>query len=251
MKINKIITFLSIAVLSIVLPIVTFASPLPEGWKGLLVPAYFDPIDHASDWIKLNTIAQEWMSLIAIANPNSGPGKRKQTSYESAISSLQQSGGKVVWYIHTSYGSRSLNSVKASIAKWNSLYQIDGIFIDEMSSNPTKKKLAYYADLYAYIKAINPQWIIVWNPGTSTDIQFFDSVDIMVTFESSQEDYFSTMGIQNDLIQVPSVSQASLVYGVTDFSMVNSVANTRNSGWLYFTSRSLESDPWAGLEPSF
>lgn len=228
----------------------TYTSSITRAWQGLLIPAYFDPDTQASDWWKLNSIAQKWTPLIAIANPNSWPWKKKTSSYSQAISSLKNSGWKVIGYVSTSYGSRSLKKVISDINKWNKFYQIDGIFIDEMSNNPTKKELAYYRVLYKYIKKINPQWIIVGNPGTSTDKLFFNYVDIMVTFESDQKDYLSSIWEQNNLQWVPFDAQATLIYGVTDFQSVNSVISTRNSWWIYVTSRTLDSNPWWALEPT-
>ncbi len=64
-----------------------FASQL-----GIMVPAYFSP---GSKWDAMDYAASR-VPLIAIMNPNNGPGASKSTSYVTALANLHAAGGKVV-----------------------------------------------------------------------------------------------------------------------------------------------------------
>lgn len=116
-----------------------------------------------------------------------------------------------------------------------------------MSTSENKKTLEYYAKLYAGIKAVNANFIVVGNPGTRTPKAYFDRADILVTFESSATDYTGTAGINNDIAELASTKQAALVYDVTDTKATWDIAKTRHAGYIYLTDRTLNTDPWAAL----
>src|SRR4051794_18613488 len=69
----------------------------PAGPTELLVPAYFYP-KPGSDWGRLDAAAKE-VTLTAILNPASGPGKVADPNYIKAASNLRAAGGSVVAYV--------------------------------------------------------------------------------------------------------------------------------------------------------
>src|SRR5688572_2010115 len=98
---------------------------------GILVPAYFGP---GAQWSALNRAAER-VPLIAIMNPNNGPGAVKNNNYAGAINALKGSKGRVIGYVHTSYTKRAAEEVRRDIDRYYSFYDIDGIFIDEMTND--------------------------------------------------------------------------------------------------------------------
>ena len=72
----------------------TYALPC----QNILVPAYFDPSSDSSDWT-----AMYGNSGIIIMNPDSGPGKSKESAYSSAVNKAVSNGNQIIGYVHTSY----------------------------------------------------------------------------------------------------------------------------------------------------
>ena len=92
------------------------------------------------------------MPILAIVNPNSGPGTAALSDYLAGISQLTAAGVKVFGYVHTSYAARATAEVQAEIGRWRSLYPgVTGIFFDEMAKDPGNE--SYYKGLTAAAKA--------------------------------------------------------------------------------------------------
>lgn len=215
----------------------------------ILVPAYFYPSSDPSlsYWDEI-TVAAGRVGITAIMNPASGPGGSANSDYMAAVNAFRGEGGRVVGYVHTSYGARASADVLAEIANYASFYNIDGIFLDEMSNQAGD--LAYYQSLYTSIKSSNPAYRVFGNPGTHTPESYLSAADVLVTFENqSGYDAYTpdawTAGYTADHF-------AHLLYNVnSEADMLASVAlaSSRNIGYLYVTNDSL-SNPWDTL-PSY
>jgi hypothetical protein len=122
---------------------------------------------------------------IAVMNPASGPGTAANPDYQQVIGYCHGRGRHVVSYVHTSYGARPLAAVQAEIDATYAFYPaIDGIFLDEMSTDSSTR--TYYRALYAYVKAKRGFHDVVGNPGAaaSTSWQLDAPVaDQVVVFE--------------------------------------------------------------------
>ena len=116
---------------------------------GIVVPAYFYP---GSLWTSMNWAAGR-VPLVAIMNPNSGPGAAQNPDYVAAVNALRASGGKVIGYVSTAYTARGTNVVMADIDRYFSWYAVDGIFLDEFTNDADTNHLNYYAALHQYIQA--------------------------------------------------------------------------------------------------
>src|SRR5262249_15156728 len=151
---------------------------------GIMVPAYFDP--SSGLWGGLNLAASR-VPLIAIMNPNNGPGSTQKASYVSALSSLHAAGGRGIGYVYSSYAARATNLVMADIDLYFSFYQVDGIFVDEMTNDSATSHLDYYAALYNYIQPQGTNLLVAGNPGINTVEAYLTrpTVDLLVTFESN------------------------------------------------------------------
>mgnify|MGYP003578331757 CR=1 FL=1 len=101
---------------------------------GIMIPLYTYP-GTTWDTVVATKNAHPSVPIVAIINPNNGPGDSKDTNYVTGIQKLQSAGVVVIGYVATGYGSRSSNTVQADINTYKSLYpQITGIFFDEMSN---------------------------------------------------------------------------------------------------------------------
>ena len=219
---------------------------------NVMVPAYFGP--PSSYWTTLNTEAAVIPNrLVAIANPNSGPGTAFQQSYGDAITALQAQTGRVVGYVATGYAAKSLATVETEIDSWYSWYPtINGIFFDEVA-NATGQE-AYYQSLYNYVKTKNAAGLVVDNPGSTTQESYLyynaaRVADVICTFESasgfstwSQASWTATYDRSN-FYELPFNTSLSTYKAAVDH------AYQQNAGWIYVTNDKLP-NPWDTL-PSY
>jgi len=218
---------------------------------GVIVPAYFYPTSScevSSDnyWDDMADAASQ-IPIIAIMNPNSGPGDSQNSDYECAINKLRIAGGKIIGYVHTSYGSRSIEDCEDEIDKYYDWYNVDGVFFDEMSHD--SGKFNYYKALYDYV--VCKGGIVVGNPGTNTDEDYMDASTILNIFEGTGDDYpgWSPASWTENY---PPSSFSNMIHEVSDSSKVEEyidLARSRNIGWIYITDDVMP-NPWDTL-PSY
>ncbi|MEQ1742315.1 MAG: spherulation-specific family 4 protein [Candidatus Nitrotoga sp.] len=213
---------------------------------NILLPAYFYPSSDSNQsfWDEMTAAAGQ-VSITAIMNPDSGPGLSVNSDYTTAVDAFRAAGGKVVGYAHTSYGARSQADVLSAVASYSSFYNIDGIFLDEMSN--TSGDLAYYQSLYNSIKSTNPGYRIFGNPGTNTLESYLTAADVLVTFENQTG--YDAFTPDTWTSNYTADHFAHLLYNVTDeTAMLANVALAadRNVGYLYITDDTLP-NPWDTL----
>ncbi len=212
---------------------------------GLLVPAYFTS---ATDWNRL-ALAARRVPLIAILNPNSGPGTQASASYQKSINSLRSAGGQVVGYVSTRYAARPTAEVEGDVATYYQWYALDGIFLDEMTNASDERVLSYYATLNQHIHAQHPRSLVIANPGTQLPevYRLRNTADLWVTFEYDQ----GYPAYQPDawVSKYPAKQFGHLVYNIpTVQTMTNDVrlACERRAGWIFVTNDS-GANPWDTL----
>src|SRR5882762_6634510 len=160
---------LSIATASIASP--TYAAPTVH--SGVVVPLYIYP-DSTWTTIALTAKANPNVPIIAIINPNNGPGSSSDPTYLAAVQNLQSSGVTVLGYVATGYGNNAISSEESQINKYHSWYNIDGIFFDEMSN--TAGYESYYSTLNSFVKS-NGMTYTMGNPGTSVPSSYIGILD--------------------------------------------------------------------------
>ncbi len=106
----------------------------------------------------------------------------------AAVSKAKAGSLTVIGYVHTSYGSRDPAVVKAEIDAYKTWYGVDGIFLDEVSTDVAG--VSYYRGLATYIKA-NPGRLVVLNPGTFPAEDYALVGDIILVFDDSYSAYVS------------------------------------------------------------
>jgi Spherulation-specific family 4/PEP-CTERM motif len=216
-----------------------------------IVPAYFYP-SPGSAWDDLNTAAAR-IPVTAIMNPGSGPGIGQDGNYVNAVDDLRAAGGKVIAYVSTSYGNRSSTLVKADVDKYVNWYNIDGIFFDEMTNTGTAGTLNYYQDIYDYVKAIDPTWEVMGNPGSSTTESYLtrpvaDSLLVHENIGSAYPGYTpSSWNANYNPSQIGHLVHST----ASEVDMLNylDLAVARNAGQVYITN-DVMNNPWDTL-PSY
>jgi len=217
---------------------------------NVLVPAYFYP-DGAGIgyWNALNAAASK-VPLVAIMNPDNGPGAAVDPSYTNVLGAFLEAGGHAIGYVYTGYGTRSLAVVKADVDKWRTFYPgVEGIFVDEMANDSSASNLTYYGNLYAYIRSNQPSALVVGNPGTQTLEAYLTqpAADVLVTFENDTgypgyvpDAWTTNHGASNF---------CHLTYAVTNAATMTNylqLAIARNAAWVFIQSDVLP-NPWDSL----
>ncbi len=174
--------------LSIVYLSVTFSTPVHA--VSLFVPAYFHPSKQPINWSHLAEAAQTVPTTV-IFNPNNGPGTSVDPSFVNAIGGVREAGGKVIAYVHSTYGERPINNIVNDIESYIALYTIDGFFIDEMAADGTDENIRYYEQIYNYIKNKSSHYSVTGHPGVVPDEVYLSKpvADDLVVFESSIRSY--------------------------------------------------------------
>jgi hypothetical protein len=76
--------------------------------------------------------------------------------------------------------------VLTDINRYDSWYNVDGIFVDEMANTGPAERLNYYRDIYNHVKSIDSNWDVMGNPGTTTIEQYltWPTADRLMVFEN-------------------------------------------------------------------
>jgi hypothetical protein len=196
----------------------------------LAVPSYFNSTGDDAKWNSLVTTAAK-VPTTAILNPNSGPGKKEDPKFTAIVSKLHASGAKVIGYVSSQYGKRSLSAVIADINVYLALYKVDGFFIDEMTSDSKTAHIQFYQSIYNYVKGLKSTYSVMANPGTNIPELYasLPTADQFVVFESNYKDYqqyqpaswqanypksrFVHMVLNTTAAQMPSVMQYAKTHG--------------------------------------
>ncbi len=214
-----------------------------------LIPLYMYPqvINGRSNWQPLVEAARK-IPVVAIINPNSGPGGKPNSDYTQGLKLLQTGGVKTIGYVATNYGKRPIDQVKADVDLYEVHFNVQGIFLDEGVSDA--KQLSYYGEIYRYIKSKKKLQQVIINPGTHIDEAYFSkpATDQAVIFENFGREWPkykpSTYVAKYDRQHF-----ALMLHGVIDRAKMQSyidLAVKRNIGYVYITNDA-DSNPWDSL----
>lgn len=247
----------------------------------LLVPAYANPCcgDGPAMWAGLVTAAgAAHPHLNVILNPASGPGAGPEidpnyvnTGPVGPLLDVRAAGATIYGYVSTSFATRSIQDAKDDIelyytaSYWRGAgVQVDGIFLDEMSSD--LPDVGYYQELRDYVHAKDPNALVIANPGqpatqdtsggssgfTVTD--YATAADVLVTFEGSSGGYAFTYAAPAWADALPASHFAHLVHGAatsSDMSLALDLVRSRKAGMVYVTDDVLVPNPWDALATYF
>jgi hypothetical protein len=226
------------------------APPIDAGpfRSGTIVPLYTYPTDPSWSALIAAKTAHPTVPVVAIVNPNSGPGALADPQYVSGISSLASAGIQVVGYVPTNYAARQIADVEMDLILWDTFYGdgMVGIFFDEQSNDPAD--VPYYTD--ASSRAANHGLpFTIGNPGTDTDPAYVGSVDVILIYESAGLPLVDSLGGWHDTY--PRENFGVIPYAVPpplDTAFVDGAE--LHVGWIYLTDDDLP-NPWDSLPPYF
>jgi len=215
-----------------------------------LVPAYFGPEGSPDPWQTMCDGGEAGST--AIVNPHNGPVKREAKAYLPAMRYCQERGWKVIGYVYTRYGKRSIGKVEKAIEDYYDWYPtIQGIFLDEMAEAPSTKIEAYYQALARYVHERGG--VVVGNPGdTASTAWQLNDVDELVTFEGSAAE-FASYEPASWVLQANTAQIANIVFAAASASQMEAIceqAQEQNAGSVYVTNLPEKPDPYEAL-PSY
>lgn len=158
--------------------------------SGILVPAYVYPSTGA--WKSLLDAGNAMMlgGLIVVANPDNGPGISADSDYVSSIGALRDICTIVVGYVHDCYNNTGTTTncprptdIADDIDRWFSIYEIDGIFIDEVLGSDIPRATS----LVAAVRAHSNDAIVVLNPGSIPPREFMEATDPAIVVIQEQK----------------------------------------------------------------
>ncbi|MGZ9267494.1 MAG: spherulation-specific family 4 protein, partial [Sulfuricurvum sp.] len=216
-------------------------------FRGTLIPLYTYPTDESwNQIIKTNSN----LETIAVINPQNGPISCSNVSlvdYQNGIKKLKENNIKVLGYVYTSYGARSLDKVKADIDLYYTCFNgMDGIFVDETNSSSVSSP--YYQALYGYIKDHNLSSQVVINPGIYPDEAIIRASDVAVIYEEKSSEY-NAIAVPAYVYNYTPGRFALLGYDTSDVSLEREQLEhflDANIGYLYLTNDTL-ANPWDTL----
>jgi hypothetical protein len=217
----------------------------PSGY-GTIVPLYTDPSDPTWATIVNAKAAHPSVRVLAVVNPDSGPGAAKNAAYVEGTMTLAKAGVEPFGYVATSYAMKPSDAVKAEIDAYVAWYPaVQGIFFDEMSDVMGQE--AYYASLSQYVKSKGLGWT-VGNPGTDVPESFAATVDTLVVFENAGYPSIGELTSWHD--GYPSSRFGLLSYQVASFDLPIATEVRSHVGFMYVTNDDLP-NPWDSLPPYF
>jgi hypothetical protein len=228
-------------------------APGATGNQHQMVPAYLYPDwwNPGNGWYRMcDAMDSSGGQSTAIMNPSSGPGAVPNPDYQHVIDYCHARGQRVISYVHSSYGQRPLADVIADIDATYAFYpSVDGIFVDEMSNEPST--LGYYQSLRAHVQTKPGAHVLVGNPGIPADTawQLEGAVaDELVIFEGTAVDY-ATWVPPAWVRAYPADRFVQLVHGAGDPTAMAAAcarSKTQNAGFVYVTDDVMP-NPWDTL----
>lgn len=148
---------------------------------GAIIPLYIYPTDPR--WTTIINIkdAHPKVPIVAVVNPNSGPGSVQDVNFVNGINKLMLHGISVIGYTATGYGSVPLPCIEGQINLYHSWYNVDGILFDEMINVTGHEN--YYRTLSNYAKSLGLSYT-VGNPGADIPPTYVGTVDTILIYES-------------------------------------------------------------------
>src|SRR2546426_7881615 len=230
------VTLMLSSVLALV-PATALAASTPTfGNSGLAIPLYTYPCFTTTQctWTTVIQARQAYPSvpLLAVINPNSGPGRTKDPNYVQGIKNLQAAGVVVLGYVWTGYGRVSLSKVESQVSSYKNWYSVNGIFFDGMAYVTGSEK--YYSTLNNYVKSLGMTYTM-GNPGTTTLTSYIGTLDSIIIYESAGTPSPSYL---TSATFYPSYSKSNfgfLAYSVPSLDTSFETSASTYVQWLYIT----------------
>lgn len=252
---RKLLLLVTLVVASLVGAASASATPMK-----LVVPAYWDSPPNA-DWTKIEQASAALPNRVwTIMNTSNGtpydgpPATFNQDFYDEMVR-LHNNRGKVFGYVDTLYMAHSVSGVKADILKWYQSYPIDGIFVDQSQYEPNATWEAYYKEIYDYAKSLNPNLVVMTNPGTETVENYLvkngqRAADAICVFEADTG--FNRYYADPWMLNYDRSNFASIHFGTSSSRWQARLdrAWAQNHGWFWATNDNDPANPY-GTVPTY
>lgn len=198
--------------------------------KGPIVPLY----NYDANIDGLIAAKQHYPSvdIIAILNPDSGPGDAKDDHWTGVVGKLHAAHIRVVGYVDTAYAGVSQSDADSRIDMYYNWYGVDGIFFDDA----TPDNHDYYQALTHHAKTGAPGKLSIINPGAAVPGEYADAADIVIVYENDAV----PSGIETS--GLPSSHVGVLVHGTDDSGSVFDAVKD-SAGYVY------TSPDWGSVAP--
>jgi hypothetical protein len=172
--------------------------------SGMLIPAYWYPQPgqpgQPARWEVISDVGRTMMlgGLIVVANDRDGHFSEAEKDYENAINALRTICTPVLGYVHDCYNGTKTDelcsgyeaaNVMVDVASWFNIYNVAGIFIDQVGSREVDVPRAQ--TLVEQVHNLRSDAIIVLNPGSIPSEKFMIATHpaIVVIREAPIADY--------------------------------------------------------------
>ncbi len=223
----------------------------PGSRLRLLVPAYFYPAGEGrKQWRRLIDAAAQ-VDLVAVVNPQSGPGVERNPDYASVIAEAAGRGVRLAGYVNLAFGDRAMAKIKGDIDAWVQFYpRINGFFLDQQPRDAAHA--AFVAQVAAYARDKLRDALVIGDPGQPCDDSYLSrrADDVVCVF--TRPDGFAAFELPANLKAFDAFQLAALPYQVADVETMRTLlkeAIIKRIGYIYVTDGKLP-NPWAGL-PSY
>jgi hypothetical protein len=171
------------------------------------VPAYFHPAVAREEWHRLAHHAA--VLRFVVVNVHNGVGAEVESLYSEVTEELLAAGVRLVGYVDTAYGQRSVADVVAEAHAYQDRYAITGVFLDQASSD--LESLTQYEKYTLGLRAAGARFVVL-NPGVHPHPGYIDLANVTVTYEGSWDAYEQMVELPWVLSRPPS-RFCHLVYG--------------------------------------
>src|SRR3989442_2178953 len=201
--------------------------------SGIVIPLYTYPTDGSWSASLQAKKAHPNVPIIAVINPNNGPGGSSDSNYVQGVKNFQAAGIIVLGYVATGYASHAVSDLHAQINSYKNWYSLNGIFFDEMANNAGNE--GYYSTLNTYVKSLG-MTMTMGNPGTSVPSSYIGTLDSLFIFEQGG---LPTLSYLSSYSGHPKSNFAYIGYTVSPLNTGFEAASSQYAGWLYITDAGL------------
>ena len=181
---------------------------------------------------------------LVVLNPSSGPGPGRRESCAVLAGRLRRAGIRRIGYVNTDYGTRPRSDVRHECAAFRDWYDVDGVFLDQVSSDVAG--LDAYEHYVLDARSLGCHTVVL-NPGVYPHRAYLDLANLVVTFEGNLETHRGVQ-VPQWAMSLPPQRFCHLVYGVPESEIddVRRRAARSNAGALYLTD-GVAPNPWGTL----
>jgi hypothetical protein len=227
-----ILSFIHMSRTSLLSLLLALSFMMANARPGLLVVLYSYPTDNGGAiWssIKTTKINNPELPVMAIANPDSGPGTSQDSDYVTAINDLVAVGITVIGYVDTDYATVPIATVKANMDLYKDWYSgVTGFFLDQMKNVAGSE--SYYTEATAHAVSIGLGYTM-GNPGTASIQSYFNTVNNSVIYEHHPLPAASVLNLGYP-IEMCTLIAYDVPASVVNQSYINDVSQYVNWIWL-------------------